>query len=112
MADGGLATADPRPEKVLRYRVEGMDCPSCSGKIETAVTRLGGASDVKVNYHRQTLALRLDEERTPRTALEEQVRRLGYGIKSAEALQAIAGAESRPVAVQAVPRWRGTLRDR
>jgi Cd2+/Zn2+-exporting ATPase len=112
MADAGLATADPRLEKTLRYRVEGMDCPSCAGKIEAAVTRLGGASEVKVNYHRQTLALRLDEGRTPRAALEEQVCRLGYGIAPAEAPQVIPGVEARSATMQVVPRWRVALRDR
>ncbi len=65
---------------VLRYRVDGMDCPSCASTIETAVTRLGGATDVRVSYQRQILALTLDETLTPRGSLEQKVRDLGYGI--------------------------------
>ena len=64
----------------LRYRVDGMDCPSCASTIETAVTRLGGAADVRVSYQRQALALTLDETVTPRGSLEQKVRDLGYGI--------------------------------
>jgi Cd2+/Zn2+-exporting ATPase len=74
-----LGTPEAAPT-ALRYRVEGMDCPSCASTIETAVTRLGGASDVRVIYQRQVLTLTLDETMTPRGSLEQKVRDLGYGI--------------------------------
>ncbi len=64
----------------LRYRVGGMDCPSCAGKIETALKRLGGAEGIRVNYHSQTLAFRLDEATTSRLAVEAQIRSLGYEV--------------------------------
>ncbi|SDB21485.1 Cd2+/Zn2+-exporting ATPase [Belnapia rosea] len=91
MADGELAEAGESSRAALRYRVEGMDCPSCASKIETAVGRVGGARDIRVNYGTQILAFRLDEAATPRTAVEEQVRRLGYGIALVEAPQVVAG---------------------
>lgn len=68
----------------LRYRVGGMDCPSCAGKIETAIRRLGGADGIRLNYHSQTLALRLDETATPREALEAKIRSLGYEVSTIE----------------------------
>lgn len=64
----------------LRYRVGGMDCPSCASKIETAVKRLGGAEGIQLNYHSQTLAFRLNEATTPRAAVEAQIRSLGYDV--------------------------------
>ncbi len=64
----------------LRYRVGGMDCPSCAGKIEKALKRLGGAEGILVNYHSQTLAFRLDEATTSRAAVEIQIRSLGYEV--------------------------------
>ncbi len=79
----------------LRYRVEGMDCPSCAAKIETALGRLDGAGEVRVNYQGQRLALRLDEARTPRAAVEARVRALGFAIRPAVDLSAAgAGAET------------------
>ena len=36
MADGGVAEGGASSLVALRYRVEGMDCPSCASKIETA----------------------------------------------------------------------------
>ena len=84
MADGGTVNLDQGTRAVLRYHVEGMDCPSCASKIETAVGRFGGAEDIRVNYHAQLLAFRLDEAATPRSAVEEQIRKLGYGVAPVE----------------------------
>lgn len=66
--------------QALRYRVKGMDCPTCAGKIETAVSRLPGVADVRVNYGSQVLDLALDEDATTRTELEGRIERLGYGV--------------------------------
>ena len=85
MADGGLAEAGERPRAALRYRVEGMDCPSCGATIETAVARIEGTGDIRVNYGTQTLAFSLDEAATARAVVEGQVRKLGYGIAPLEA---------------------------
>ncbi|MGI4952635.1 MAG: cation transporter, partial [Janthinobacterium lividum] len=87
----------------LRYRVGGMDCPSCAGKIETALRRLGGADGIRLNYHSQTLALRLDEAATPRETLEARIRSLGYEVSTLEgptfALPADASAEDLAIKV-------------
>jgi Cd2+/Zn2+-exporting ATPase len=112
MADGGLAEAGERPRAVLRYRVEGMDCPSCAAKIETAVGRVEGTGDIRVNYGTQVLAFRLDEAATPRAAVEEQVRRLGYGIAPVEAPRVVPGeagaaVESGERGSAQQPWWRG-----
>ena len=96
MADGGTVARDPGSRMALRYHVEGMDCPSCASKIETAVGRFGGAEDIRVNYHSQVLAFRLDETATPRTAVEEQIRKLGYGVAPVEAPRLAAGEPGTP----------------
>lgn len=69
-----------------RLRVEGMDCASCALKIETAMQRLPGVSDINVSYANETLALHLDEDRTPLAAIEQKIRALGYSpvIEQAE----------------------------
>lgn len=85
MADGDLADIRASSQAALRYRVEGMDCPSCASKIETAVGRMTGTGDIRVNYGTQVLAFKLDEAATPRAAIEDQVRKLGYGIAPVEA---------------------------
>lgn len=62
----------------LRYRVEGMDCPSCAGKIETALSRLPGVADVKVAYASQALSVGVANRDMAGAAIEKTVRSLGY----------------------------------
>ncbi|MGV8938453.1 MAG: heavy metal translocating P-type ATPase [Allorhizobium sp.] len=44
-----------------RFRVEGMDCASCASKIDTAVRRMPGISDVSVSVTAGTMTVRHDE---------------------------------------------------
>jgi Cd2+/Zn2+-exporting ATPase len=60
----------------LRFKVEGMDCASCARKIETAVTRIGGVSEISVNT--MTEMLSLSAEPGTVAAIEKVVRDLGY----------------------------------
>jgi len=68
-----MATAIP-----LKLHVEGMDCGACAIKIENAMKRLPGVSDIDVNYGLQSLSLVLDEDRTSKQAIEARIRALGY----------------------------------
>ncbi|MDF2983729.1 MAG: cadA [Devosia sp.] len=63
----------------LRYRVEGMDCGSCARKIETALTRMPGVSDISISTTTETLRLRATEISIGEQ-VEKVVRDLGYGI--------------------------------
>jgi copper chaperone CopZ len=56
-------------DAAVTMRVEGMDCGACAIKIENALKRLPGVSDINVSYATQTLGLRLDEDRTSRDAI-------------------------------------------
>lgn len=72
------ATTSAAPETV-RYRVTGMDCPSCAAKIEKAARGVGGVEDVKVSIASQIMTLRLgDDERLPE--IERTVTGLGYQL--------------------------------
>lgn len=61
-----------------KLRIEGMDCASCALKIGNAMRRLPGVTDINVSYAAGTLALQLDEDRTPQRVIEENVKALGY----------------------------------
>ena len=63
----------------MRYRVTGMDCASCAAKIETAVRRIEGVSDVAVSVTNGTLTVSHGEGFTA-SQVKRQVRGLGYGI--------------------------------
>lgn len=71
-------TANVAPQKI-RYRVQGMDCGSCARKIETALTRVPGVSDINITTATETLRLRVDGDDTGQQ-VENVVRDLGYGI--------------------------------
>lgn len=62
----------------LKLRIEGMDCASCALKIENAMKRLPGVSDINVSYGQESLTLRFDQDRTSVTAIEDKVRALGF----------------------------------
>lgn len=65
--------------ETVRYRVTGMDCPSCAAKIEKAARGVGGVEDVKVSIASQIMTLRLgDDERLPE--IERTVTGLGYQL--------------------------------
>ncbi|AEY00463.1 zinc/cadmium/mercury/lead-transporting ATPase [Oceanimonas sp. GK1] len=52
------------------WRIGGMDCPSCAGKIETAVRRLPGVHSAEVRFATERLQVRL----TPQGSREQVVR--------------------------------------
>jgi len=62
----------------LKLQIEGMDCAACALKIETAMMRLPGVSDINVSYVGGTLALNVDLDRTSQGTIEEKIRALGY----------------------------------
>jgi len=68
----------------LTLRVEGMDCPSCTRKIEGAVCAISGVDNVSLNYSSQRLSLDLDESTTDAGAVTKAVEKLGYKIASPE----------------------------
>ena len=68
----------PPTATALKMRVEGMDCSACALKIENALRRLRGVSDVSVNYGIETLTLRIDQDRTSLGVVEQKIRALGY----------------------------------
>jgi len=42
---------------IMQYHIEGMDCASCVGKIERALMRIPGVSEVQLNFATQKLEL-------------------------------------------------------
>ncbi|SFP84833.1 heavy metal translocating P-type ATPase [Tranquillimonas alkanivorans] len=74
MADGGA--------RQIEWRVTGMDCGACAGKVRGAVERLPGVEEVDVALMAERLRLTLDDSRTPPDRVEKAVRAIGFGISS------------------------------
>jgi Cd2+/Zn2+-exporting ATPase len=106
------------------WTLSGMDCGACASRIEGALARLPGVRDVEVGLMSERLRLRLDEAATPRRAIEDVVRGLGYGIAegpgrrrdfvlpAADATDTEGHDHGAPGQVQDDPRDRGTRWDR
>lgn len=71
-----------RAEKV-RFRVEGMDCASCAAKIETALRRVPGVTDVAVSVTGGTVTVSRDDDRVD-DKLRSRIADLGYRVEPAE----------------------------
>ena len=64
----------------LELNVEGMDCPSCTSKIEGAVCALPGVGNVSLNYTSQKLKLELGEGGDA-AHVRRTIRKLGYKVR-------------------------------
>ena len=64
-----------------RYRIEGMDCAGCATKIDTAVRRMTGVSDVAVSVTAGAMTVHHDAA-SDLSAIEKKVIGLGYGVSA------------------------------
>jgi Co/Zn/Cd efflux system component/copper chaperone CopZ len=62
-----------------RYRVTGMDCPTCAAKIEGAV-RSVGLDDVRVSIATQIMTLRVADPKSELPRVERAVEEIGYQL--------------------------------
>ncbi|WP_378950279.1 heavy metal translocating P-type ATPase [Mesorhizobium sp. ANAO-SY3R2] len=62
-----------------RFRVGGMDCASCATKIENAVSRLPGITDVGISVSAGTMTVS-HEGAVPSGEISRQVKALGYSV--------------------------------
>ncbi|RJE79897.1 heavy metal translocating P-type ATPase [Paracoccus sp. JM45] len=71
-------------ENRREWAVSGMDCAGCAAKITRAVQRLPGITDPQVTVMSQKLTLTTDGT-TPEAQIEDEVRKLGFGITAPKA---------------------------
>lgn len=74
-----------------RFRVSGMDCGSCAAKIETAVRRIDGVTDVAVSVTAGTMNVSHRDDGDLRTGITKAVTALGYTAAVMPAGKPIAG---------------------
>jgi copper chaperone CopZ len=66
----GLAT--------VALHVEGMTCPSCKAAVRTAITRLPGVKDAKVDVVKKSATVEYDASKVTPQQVVDAVNRLGY----------------------------------
>lgn len=62
------------------WQINGMDCPSCARKIETAVNRLDGISSARVLFATEKLVV--NSQRDLSKEIEQAVKQAGFTLKS------------------------------
>lgn len=65
-------------QATVRFRVRGMDCPSCAIKIENALKRLSGIDQVSVNVSAGSVSIKPSSSAFSADAAADAIRRLGY----------------------------------
>jgi Co/Zn/Cd efflux system component/copper chaperone CopZ len=68
------------PPDALRYRITGMDCPSCVAKIEGAARKVPGVKDVRVSLTSQLMTLQVDDPASRLPEVERTISDLGYKL--------------------------------
>ncbi len=64
--------------------VDGMDCASCTSKIEGVVCKIPGVENVQLNYNTQKLKFDLNDAANDTGAIIKAVEKLGYKVKQAD----------------------------
>ncbi len=66
--------------KTQQMQVGGMDCPSCEMKIETALQKLAGVTEVSVDVLTERMTISYDPQQVDEKAIADRVISLGYTI--------------------------------
>src|SRR5690625_526281 len=86
----------------MHYRIEGMDCASCVGKVETALARMPGVSDIQLNFATERLELTLAPDSVTQAAdIEKVIKDLGFGVTAVRPM----GSETLMDDSSSAPRW-------
>src|SRR3546814_8663923 len=76
-------------ESLMQFHIEGMDCASCVGKIETALARMPGVFDVRLNFATEKLELALAPDSSTQVGdIEKTIKSLGFGVSVGTSQQA------------------------
>lgn len=62
----------------VALHVEGMTCPSCKVAVRTAITRLAGVKDAKVDVAQKSATVEYDPSKVSPQQIVDAVNRLGY----------------------------------
>lgn len=65
----------------MKFQVEGMDCPSCAGKIEKVLGRIPGLQNIQVNYPAASLTLDADNPTERLDVITGKLANLGFAGK-------------------------------
>src|SRR3989338_11125401 len=65
-------------------KISGMHCASCTAKIEAAVKKVKGVSDVSVNFASEKATILCDDKKSTQKEIEKTIENLGYRVVKKE----------------------------
>ncbi|PAP78221.1 heavy metal translocating P-type ATPase [Rubrivirga marina] len=75
------ATAPPPDDRTVTLRVEGMECASCSARVERVLSRLDGVAEVGVNLATERATVRARPGLSD-DVIAEAIRKAGFGAET------------------------------
>ena len=92
-------------------QIEGMDCASCVGKIETALTRMDDVSDIELNFATERLELTLAPDSALQVSdIEKVIKSLGFGVSAIINQKTEPAIDTHTPSVAPRQRWWQTLK--
>ena len=76
-------TNSHQTQREITLNVPDMSCPSCEGKIENSVGKMGGVAGVKASYRKSTVIVRFEPGSIQESEIVQGIEQLGYSISSA-----------------------------
>ena len=118
----GAKTMAPAASITTRFRVDGMDCASCATKIENALRRMRGVTEVAVSVTGGTVTVRRDAGGVDADNIRDQISNLGYRVARSdpdrsnafgddEGMSASPGSHSHLDAPSDQPWWKSSKAD-
>ena len=80
-----------RPAAQVTLPITGMTCAACVGHVSSALEKVPGVEDVRVNLATENATLTLDGDAPPFQTLADAVQDAGYGVKTRKTSLSIGG---------------------
>lgn len=65
-------------KKKITLKIQGMECPNCTMKLESMEDRLEGVLHAEASYHKGLLTIEFMDELISEEAIRAEIERLGY----------------------------------
>lgn len=65
------------------YKLEGLDCANCASKMEAAIKKLDGVSNVTVNFMTSKMVVEAEDDKMPKVleAAEKIIKKIEPDVK-------------------------------
>ncbi|WP_077325108.1 cation transporter [Virgibacillus siamensis] len=64
--------------RVVYLDIKGMHCPNCPAKVERAVLKMDGVSQINVSWERENGCVSYDQHTTAITEIIDRVEKMGF----------------------------------